>query len=84
MRLDNPGGNGTFQLFRWNNSTYETVHTFPIGTAEETIEFDVANHNRYIDGDGRIQAQLKTSVVATFSASGFRQSVDLLEYAGTP
>ncbi|MGI9012658.1 MAG: alpha/beta hydrolase fold domain-containing protein [Phycisphaerales bacterium] len=81
-RLNNPGGNATLSIWDFGPERWRRVGTFPLGIAESTT------HINDIDAVASIHPtvatsylELKVVVVATFSTSGFRASIDRVDLA---
>lgn len=77
-RLNQPNGVATVRLRNFQTMQWETIGTYAIGMAEETVLFDDLAATNRIAGDGTIRLYLKHVVPATFSALGFDSSIDLL------
>ena len=77
-KINNPDGTARVQLRNANTNGFETVATYDIDTTEETQTFSGLSAD-YVENDGDITLRTKHIVVATFSLSGFRSTIDLLE-----
>ncbi|MGI9013671.1 MAG: hypothetical protein ACR2GY_05405, partial [Phycisphaerales bacterium] len=76
-RLNNPNGNATLRLRNWNTKVFDTIHTFPAGTTEETNNHAIDDASGYINATtGEIELRMKHIVIATFSTSGFIAEID--------
>ncbi|MGI9012873.1 MAG: hypothetical protein ACR2GY_01325, partial [Phycisphaerales bacterium] len=54
-----------------------TIHTFPAGTTEATMNHTIDDASVYINATtGEIELRMKHIVIATFSTSGFIAEID--------
>jgi len=79
MRLNQAGGTARLRIRNWTSGSFDLLDTSPINQTDEVFEvngIDADDHVR--QSDGRIEVSVRTSVIATFSALGFRTLVDQL------
>jgi len=76
-RFNNPSGTVRMRLRNWSTGSFQLVHQFPLGTLElrETAP-GIPASNLVRSSDGRIEASLRASMLATFSIQGFDWFID--------
>lgn len=79
--VNQPAGTATLRLKNFQSGQMETVETYGVDFGDDVhVVNGVGTANR-IDGNGRIELEIKHVVVAGFSASGFRSSFDQVKIA---
>ncbi len=77
--INQPAGMGRVMLMNWGTGTFESIGTYGLGISDRCITFpNVDGHDFIRDGNGRVIVGLRGSVLATFSATGFRWFGDRL------
>lgn len=75
-RLNQNGGTTRLQLRNWTTNQFQTVATFPIGSAEVVQAVNDLPATDRVRTDRRIEVGVRQFVLVTFSANGFRSSID--------
>lgn len=70
------GGTATFSLRDHATSLFVTIEQHPVGTGEETRAWSELDATRFVHPEGRIDARLKHSMIATFTALGFESRIN--------
>jgi hypothetical protein len=79
-RSNNPGVSAVVRLRNWSTGNFEQVHEYTVQQTDALESFTVADAAPFVrQSDGRIFIQIRHSVVATFSATGFESLFDWID-----
>lgn len=77
LALNNPGGLAKIRLRDHTTNQWVTVGSFAVGFQETTGQFYNLDGTQFVrPADGRIEAEVRVVVVATFAANGFEAAFD--------
>lgn len=78
-RLNHPGGTATVFLFNTQTGDYDQVLQYSTTETDTLVQSTELDGETYVDETGTILQRSKYTIVATFTASGFDASIDLVE-----
>ncbi|MGI9014881.1 MAG: S8 family serine peptidase [Phycisphaerales bacterium] len=79
-RTNNPVGLLKIAVKHWQRNEFDTVGTGPVGNSDSTVmveNLDAAGRIRA--SDGRMEVETTHIVIATFSSTGFRGRIDMVQ-----
>jgi len=76
--INHPAGSGRMLLFDHDAGRFVSIGAFPMGPQDRCITIPHVDSSRFVEDDGGMIVRLRASVLATFSATGFRWHGDRL------